>query len=120
MEHLKWGGQTLTEAGGQSAQGFRAGRQLFFVPLLHVHFFSFSHVQCTLMSPASKVESNLLSCLFLNVLKRERCGRTAFLCLLISIIHSDKFPGYSVKCFGIGGGNQPVLAPVRTCEINDV
>lgn len=40
----------------------------------------------------------------------------SFLCLSISFIRPDKFPGDSVKGFGVGGGNQPVLAPVRTCE----
>ncbi|CAB1425201.1 unnamed protein product [Pleuronectes platessa] len=28
-----------------------------------------------------------------------------------ALIHSDKFPGYSVKRSGIRGGNQPVLGP---------
>lgn len=38
------------------------------------------------------------------------------MCLLMSFIHFDKFPGYSVKCSGIREGNQPALAPGRACE----
>lgn len=70
------------------------------------------------MSPASVLKgTHLLLTAFKSVLKGAgKVWVDSCLCLLISFIHSDMFPGHPVKCFGIGGGNKPAPAPVRTCE----
>lgn len=97
----------------------RAGRTgsmaNYFFPPLQVRFLSFSHVHD---ESCVRGKSTLL---LLKALKKTLKGVwklwvDSLLCLLISFIYFDKFPGHSVKCFGIGGGNQPVLAPVRKCE----
>lgn len=87
---------------------------IFFLCSMSASYAFLSHMYKHTDESCVKVKSTLR---LLKALKNAMKGEgkvwvDRFFCLLISFIHSDKFPGYP----GIGGGNQPALAPVRTCE----